>query len=275
VESAITTGNSSSDKSLPYLAGISIYPVKSLEPTLLREARLLRSGAIEGDRSFALFDPENKFINGKRFAKIHLLRSKFDFFTQELRLGRAETGLTTSFHVDRDREKLETWLGEFFGFPVSFRRNADVGFPDDLDCPGPTIISTGTLNEVASWFPPLDVQQLRLRIRANLEIGGVPPFWEDQLYGIKGSPVRFRIGDCQIDGNNPCQRCVVPPRDPHTGEGYPHFSEIFRQKREATLPAWAEKSRFDHYYRLAINTIVPPDQAGKTVRVGDVVEIVR
>jgi MOSC domain-containing protein len=261
--------------SLPYLAGISIYPVKSLEPALPREARLLRSGALEGDRSFALFDSEDKFVNGKRFAKIHLLRSKYDFFTQELSLGRADSGLTASFHVDRDRLKLETWLTEFFSFPVFFRRNVEVGFPDDLDCPGPTVISTATLNEVASWFPPLDAQQLRLRIRANLEIGGVPPFWEERLYTVKGSVVRFRVGDCLFDGNNPCQRCVVPPRDPFSGDGYPKFSEIFRKKREETLPEWAEKSRFNHYYRLAINTLVPAEEAGKTVRVGDVVEVVQ
>jgi len=103
----------------------------------------------------------------------------------------------------------------------------------------------------------------------------VPPFWEDRLYGVKGSRVRFRIGDCLLDGNNPCQRCVVPPRDPLTGEGYPNFSKIFAEKRAQTLPDWAEKSRFNHYYRLAINTLVPQDQAGKAIQIGDVVEVVR
>lgn len=135
------------------------------------------------------------------------------------------------------------------------------------------MISTATLTEVASWFKPLNAAQLRLRIRANLEIGGVPPFWEDRLYGEKGSLVRFRIGDCVLGGNNPCQRCVVPPRDPFTGAGYPEFAKIFAQKREETLPAWAEKSRFNHFYRLAVNTKVPEDQAGKIIRVGDEVEV--
>jgi hypothetical protein len=40
------------------------------------------------------------------------------------------------------------------------------------------------------------------------------------------------------------------------------------------LPEWAEKSRFNHFYRLAVNTIVPADQAGKMVRVGDEVQVV-
>jgi uncharacterized protein YcbX len=258
---------------LPFLASISIYPVKSMEPMLLQEVRVLRSGALEGDRAFAFFDSEGKFVNGKRNSKIHLLRSKYDFFTGELSLGRAETGLTATFHVDRQREKVETWLTEYFGIPIFLRRNGEVGFPDDLDCPGPTVISTPTLGEVASWFDPLDTHQLRLRIRANLEIGGVPPFWEDRLYGMKGSLVRFRIGDCLLDGNNPCQRCVVPPRDPFTGSGISEFAKVFAQKREEALPKWAEKSRFNHFYRLAVNTLVPADQAGKTIRVGDEFEV--
>jgi uncharacterized protein YcbX len=258
---------------LPYLAGISIYPVKSLEPVALRQVRILRSGALEGDRCFALFDSENKFVNGKRNALVHRLRSGYDPFTGMLRLSRGEGMPPAEFNVERQRPALEAWLAEFFGIPISFKRNGEVGFPDDLDCPGPTVISAATLEEVASWFPPLTAAQLRLRIRANLEIGGVPAFWEDRLYGVKGSLVRFRIGDCLIDGNNPCQRCAVPPRDPTTGEGYPRFAKIFAEHREQTLPAWAERSRFNHFYRLAVNTIVPPGQAGKTITVGDEIDV--
>jgi uncharacterized protein YcbX len=259
---------------LPHLASISIYPVKSLEAVCLEEARILKSGALEGDRSFALFDAEGTFVNGKRNPLVHRLRSSFDPITHLLHLGRAETGLAVSFHVDRQREAMEGWLAEFFGIPISFRRNSDVGFPDDLDCPGPTLISTATLTEVASWFPPLDAATMRVRFRANLEITGGPAFWEDRLYGVKGALVRFRIGECLFDGNNPCQRCVVPPRDPLTGETYPNFVKTFGTKRKQTLPPWAEVSRFNHFYRLAINTIVPPDQAGKILRVGDEVDVI-
>jgi MOSC domain-containing protein len=258
---------------LPYLASIQIYPVKSLEPVSLQQVRVLASGALEGDRSFAVIDAEGKFVNGKRNAKVHRLRSAYDPLTSRLRLGRAETGLTACFHLNGHNENLDAWLSEFFGTTVQIRHNEQVGFPDDLDCPGPTVISTATLAEVASWMRPLDTRQVRLRFRANLEIGGVPPFWEDRLYGVKDSLVRFRIGDCLFDGNNPCRRCAVPPRDPLTGENHPEFSQIFRRQREKTLPAWAEKSRFDHFYRLAVNTRVPPGQAGKTISVGDEIEI--
>ncbi len=258
---------------MPYLSGISIYPVKSLEPVSVRQCRVLRSGALEGDRAFGLFDAEDKFVNGKRNALIHRLRSSYDPLTNVLRLARAGHEMFAAFHVEQQRPALETWLSEFFSIPVRFKHNGEVGFPDDLDCPGPTIIGAATLGEVASWFPPLDTMQMRIRFRANLEISGSEPFWEERLYCTKGSLVRFRIGDVLMDGNNPCQRCVVPPRDPFTGENNPQFAKIFAQRREQTLPAWAEKSRFNHFYRLAINTKVPPSEGGKTLYVGDEVEI--
>lgn len=47
---------------------------------------------------------------------------------------------------------------------------------------GPTLISTAMIREVASWFDGIDSRGLRLRLRANLEIEGVPAFWEERLF---------------------------------------------------------------------------------------------
>lgn len=259
---------------MPHLERILIYPVKSLDGLSLPSVRLLKSGALEGDRTFALLDEEEKFINGKRHSHVHHLRCSFDAMTRTLHLRNGDGRRMGTFNIDHDRTRLQNWLTDFFGFPVQFRENPAAGFPDDTDSPGPTIVSTATLHEVASWFPGLDAEQLRRRMRANLEIGGVPPFWEDRLYGLAGTKLRFRIGEVEFDGINPCQRCVVPPRDPVSGEGYPEFAKIFAKKREETIPPWAEKSRFNHYYRLAINTCLPPQEAGKTVHVGDEITII-
>jgi hypothetical protein len=72
-----------------------------------------------------------------------------------------------------------------------------------------------------------------------------------------------------LAGVNPCQRCVVPTRDPNTGEKYPHFQRIFTQQRQATLPSWTTRSRFNHYYRLSVNTRIQSSQAGKVISIGD------
>jgi uncharacterized protein YcbX len=257
-----------------HLERILIYPVKSLDGVSLPSVRLLRSGALEGDRRFALLDSQEKYVNGKRHADVHHLRSSFDVMTRTLHLRNGDGRRAGSFHVDHELARLQEWLAEFFGFPVQFRENPAAGFPDDTDSPGPTIISTATLGEVASWFAGLNIDQLRKRMRANLEIGGVPPFWEDQLFGPAGTALRFQIGEVEFDGINPCQRCVVPPRDPVSGETYPQFAKIFAKKREETLPPWAERSRFNHFYRLAINTCLPPRQGGKTIHRGDPIKII-
>lgn len=258
---------------MPELARILIYPVKALEPVSLQEVRVLPTGALEGDRAFGMFDAAGKFINGKRNAKVHHLRSSFDAPARLLTLSGADRRREVVFHVDRERPLIEAWLSGFFEQPITFLHNGELGFPDDLDCPGPTVISTATLAEVARWFAPLDVAQMRLRFRANLELDGACAFWEDRLYSVKGSRVRFRIGDCVLDGNNPCQRCAVPPRDPHTGQNDPHFVKKFSELREQTLPSWAERSRFNHFYRLSVNTLLVPDHAGRVLRVGDPVEV--
>lgn len=146
-----------------------------------------------------------------------------------------------------------------------------MGFPDDTNASGPTVISTGTLEEVASWFLDVSVDEMRLRLRANLEIGGVPPFWEDQLFAQEGQCVQFRVGEVLLKGINPCQRCVVPSRDSQTGEVTRNFQKIFIQQRRETLPSWTTLSRFNHFYKLSVNTNVPESEAGKQLHSGDAI----
>ena len=258
---------------MPHLAGISLYPIKSLEPVAVPEAAVLASGGLKHDRELALFDEDGKFVNGKRSPLVHGLSSAFDPETGALCLEVRATGRARSFHLPDDQAALDAWLTDYFARPIRLRRDTRGGFPDDQNAPGPTLISTATLSEVVSWFPGLSLESARVRFRTNLEIDGVPPFWEDQLFGEPDAVVPFQIGDVTFHGVNPCQRCVVPPRDPETGEAIPDFSPLFRTKREETLPAWATRSRFNHFYRLAVNTRIPVSEAGKVLRVGDEVRL--
>lgn len=255
----------------PYLAAIYIYPIKSLDPVAVTQVTLLNSGALQHDREFALVDEQGRFVNGKRHAKIHQLRSMFDPELQWLTLQIQGTNETAVFHLNSDRMALEAWLSDFFGFSVKLIQNTLMGFPDDTNASGPTVISTGTLEEVASWFPNLSVDKIRFRLRANLEIGGVPPFWEDQLFAQEGQFVQFRVGEVLLEGINPCQRCVVPTRDSQTGEVTANFQKIFVQRRRETLPSWVTLSRFNHFYKLSVNTTVPESEAGKNLCSGDAI----
>lgn len=258
----------------PVLSKIIVYPIKSLDGVDCTDTRVLDSGAIVFDRTWALFDTRDGVVNGKRHASVHRLRATVDRGNQTISL-RDESGRGLqpgTFALGEDNLDLEQWLATYFGFAVVLRRNAVVGHPDDLDSPGPTVISVATLREIGRWFG-LSLEQIRARLRTNLEIDGVPAFWEDRLFGAKQTSVRFRIGDVAFDGINPCQRCVVPPRDPITGANDDSFVRRFVELRERTLPSWSTRDRFDHFYRIAINTRLAAETRGRTIRVGDRVEI--
>lgn len=254
------------------LARIAIYPVKSLDPLVVTEARLLPAGGLEHDRRFAMFDAHGQVVNGKRTERVHLIRSAFDPASGRLSLEAPEMAAHT-FSLLTQRPEADAWLSQCLGCEVRLAEDAEHGFPDDTASPGPTVVSTATLLQVARWFD-LDLDEVRLRFRANLEIDGVPAFWEDCLYGPAGQGVRFRIGAVLLEGTNPCQRCVVPSRSARAGRPTPGFSRRFAELRAATLPAWAVRERFDHYYRLAVNTRLI-SATGTALRAGDPVVVER
>ena len=254
------------------LARINIHPVKSLDPQAVDQAVLLPSGALDLDRRFALRDLQGEFINGKRTTAAHLLRTSFDPATNRLTLAVEDTSDARAFDVDVQRAELSHFLSDFFAMPLELVENRPAGFPDDTDSPGPTLLSVATLSEVASWFPGLTVEEVRRRFRANLEIEDVETFWEDRLVAEGSSVVRFQIGDAELLGTNPCQRCPVPTRNSFTGEPTYGFAKIFSQRRRESLPSFAARSRFDHFYRLAVNTRRLPG-GPCTIRVGDEVRV--
>ncbi|MBK1990786.1 MOSC N-terminal beta barrel domain-containing protein [Sphaerospermopsis aphanizomenoides BCCUSP55] len=258
---------------MPCLSKILLYPIKSLDGVEVEKATVLPSGALCYDREFAILDAQGKFVNAKRHTKIQLLRSEFSLNERIIHLQLPGHQSPQIFHLDQELKGLEATLSDFFGFTVKLVQNTNMGFPDDTNSPGPTVISTATLTEVASWFPGMSVNEIRRRMRANIEIDGVPAFWEDRLFTASGETVSFVVGNVQFLGINSCQRCVVPTRDSYLGEAYPNFQKIFVQKRQATMPAWVDASIFNHFYRLSVNTRVAASEVGKTIEVGNNIEI--
>ena len=255
-----------------HLARIDIFPVKSLDGLSLPQVAISPGGALSGDRTYALMDDHHRRINGKRVAAIHQIRASFEPEGPTVTLNAAQMAPITGDL--RQPTDLLAWFSTYFQHPVQLQENRQIGFPDDSDASGPTLISTATLATVATWYPDLSLEEVRRRFRSNLEIDGVPPFWEDQLFSPDGQPVTFQIGAVTLQGINPCQRCVVPTRDTLSGQPRPQFQQHFQQQRATTLPIWAPRRRFNHFYRLAVNTKISPTEAGKRLRVGDSVKII-
>ncbi|MEN7551428.1 MOSC N-terminal beta barrel domain-containing protein [Rapidithrix thailandica] len=247
---------------------ITIFPVKSLDGMNVDRATLTTGGGFENDREFALFDERGKTINGKRFPRIQQIRTAYDLANREITL--SPEGQTVRFHLDRDRSQMEEWFGDFLGVQVQIKQNAEGGFPDDSERPGPTLASHESYEEVVSWFPHIDPATIINRFRMNIELqGGGKPFWEDQLFKKDMSGCRFSIGEVILRGIKPCARCPVPTRDPLTGEGYSGFQKEFMHFRKSTLPEFVSLEQFPHFYMFGVNTNTEENLKGKEIRVGD------
>lgn len=251
------------------LERLRIYPVKGLDGIDIDAIDVREGGTLNGDREFALLDADGDPINGKRTAAVHDLDTEYNPKSGEL-VVEARTGETERFCLPDDRDRAASWLGSFFGHDLSMERNTERGFVDRPDM-GPSVLSTATLEAVASWFDGLTLDGVRRRLRANIEVSGVPAFWEDQFVG-KDAP-DFEIDGVRVEGVTPCGRCVVPSRDPDTGEAIAEFRERFVEKRAETFPAFADADAFDHHYSVMILTRVPEASRRPTLRVGDSVQV--
>jgi hypothetical protein len=256
----------------PRLANIRLHPIKSLDPIHVERARIGPGGGLEFDRAWALYSADGQWVNGKRAAAIHLIRAAYapDIGSVTLSVPSNTRKIPTrTFAFPSDTAAASKWFSDFFEQPITVRYSAE-GFPDDNIANGPTIVSTATLQAVGDLFDGMALDEARQRFRTTLEIDDVPAFWEDQLFGEEErSAVRFRIGEVNFEGSNPCARCPVPPRNPRTGEIIPGFQKIFSDYRRSHIPAWCPEARFDHYYRLATNTRVASSESGKILRAGD------
>jgi uncharacterized protein len=271
----------------PTLSQIIIYPIKSLDGKRVNSAKISAGGALEFDRRWAIVDDRGKVVNAKRTAKIHQLRSWFDFGDpvsevenrQLITLQIADENNRHTFSLDTELPALAQWLSGYFEFPVSLIENAVNGFPDDRAAYGPTIVSTATLETICTWFPELDLAEVRRRFRANLELSDVPAFWEDRLFTAPDEVVDFQLGNIRFFGINPCQRCPVPARNSLTGEILPDFQQTFIQQRQQTmmhevnLARFQNSARLNNFYRLSTNTQIPSSEVGKLLNTNDVFSI--
>lgn len=238
------------------LSRIDLFPIKSLPAVSVQSAQVLASGALCHDRRFALRDSEGRLVNAKRTAEIHLTAAQYDLeaMTVELWLHNLKAKRET-LSLTENRHQIDEWFSHFFGEHIQLVENPDGGFPDDPEATGPTVVSQATLETVAGWFK-LSLDETRRRFRTNLEVADAEAFWEDLLYAHPGAGRRFSIGEVEFAGVKPCQRCAVPPRDPETGNAVAGFAAEFSRHREDSLPDWTDLSRFDHFYRLATNTVL-------------------
>lgn len=251
------------------IARLRVYPVKGLDGIDRESGRIDEWGTLDLDRRYVLLDEAGDPINGKRTATIHSIDASFDPEDHRLTVETPAEGPETVTLADAaGRERAGEYFEAVFDRPV----RVEPAEPPAVDRPGmgPAVISTATLETIADWFD-LGVENVRRRLRANVEIAGVPAFWEDRFVGPDAPS--FTIDGVRLDGVTPCGRCVVPTRDPDTGAPIDDFQERFVERREATFPEWADERAFDHSYTAMILTEIPAADRSASIAVGDPVAI--
>lgn len=253
---------------IPQLARIRVYPIKSLDPLELAEVRIPSGVSLAGDREWALLDRQARHLNTKRLgAAVASMRAEYSHGASRVRLRAGSE--SAEFDLGRDTGPMRRWFARVLDRDVVLARDSTAGFPDDRAASGPTLVSTASLEAVAGRFG-LALEEVRRRFRTNLEVAGVEAFAEDLLFGPPGKPHRFRIGDVELLGTNPCRRCVVPTLDSRTGVADGRLTaRSFAEFRARHSHPGSDLAPFPGGYRFAVNTRVVPGQSGKCLRIGD------
>lgn len=258
----------------PILQKITIYPIKGLSSQSLQEAVISEGGCLLHDREFAMFDGNGKYVNGKANPLVHFLHSSVDFDNKIMSLKSQSESLWNEFNFENEISKIESYLSDYFSEPVSLSQSKTGRFLDLPDQGGVTVVSTLSLLTTSEWYPNLNLVEIRRRFRVTLEFDGVSAFWEDQLFSSIGNGVEFKIGDVSIIGMSPCARCVVPSRNPDSGEVLSSFQKTFAIQRALTLSETSKLNEYGHHYHLSVNCLIPPSEVGKKMRVGDELVII-
>ena len=254
------------------LEHIRIFPIKSLDPLEVDHVQVIDGAGLAGDREYALFNGRGNLLTAKRLdSKIVSIRAAYQDYGRRVCLQFGQE--SREFDLENDQSEIEAWFSTLWSYRITLNRNSKHGFQDDQEASGPTVLSCASLESV-SYNMGLELEETRRRFRANLEFSGFEAFEEDMLYGPPGKPRRFRVGDVEFLGINPCARCVMPGLDSRTGkEGLSEFRKKLSLLRLSQIHPQTEIARYGNYYRLAVNTRLAPSQGGKQLSIGDVLTI--
>ncbi|MGH8040662.1 MAG: MOSC domain-containing protein [Rudaea sp.] len=213
------------------LASIHIYPLKSCSPLALEDAVIGKRG-IDHDRRWMAVDATGKFLTGRQYPRLTLIRAEPD--DDGLRLSapdmpelRLLPTATQAARVDVQVWKsriaslsanavADAWISTFLGLSARLVY-MDSACTRDVD---PDFSLAGDEVSFADGYPLLLISQAALvqlnarlarpvpmlRFRPNLVVAGTPPHAEDGWN-------RVRIGAVEFDVVKPCIRCVFTTVD--------------------------------------------------------------
>ena len=282
---------------MPHIARIRLYPIVALDPVEVPCAAVAPTGRLEFDQRFALLDESGNIVTAATCRALLRVRAQYDLAVSTVTLCGLEDSAAETFHLVRDAERLAAWMSIRLGINVRLEEYRAADRTAAGSGNGPTLVTSGTLKEAAAWFPGLSAEEMRRRVRANLELGGALAFWEDRLFAQPGYAVRLAVGRVELTGLVPQECAASFAYDAQTGADTPvpvsledqklserrdvgrprtpalAFQQHFMRMRRETLPSFVAQERFKHFYKLGVLTRLEASAADRTIRIGDRVRI--
>jgi uncharacterized protein len=221
--------------SVPHVAALHVYPVKSCAGIALEQARVLPTG-LEHDREWMVVDANGAFLTQRELPRLALIGTALDARELTLRVGAdclrlplRHEGPSREARVWRSRVRafdageaaaqlLSDWLSQevrLVRFDPRHQRLSNRDWTGALRAPN--LFSDGFPVLVASMASLADLNR-RLegplpmqRFRPNVVLGGVAAWAEDGMHECRGvAGVRLRLV-------KPCTRCVITTTDQDRG----------------------------------------------------------
>ena len=258
----------------PYISRLRIYPVKSLSPVEVEEATI-GIHSLQNDRLFAMIDESGRFVNGKRTPRVNHLEAKYDLSAGLIFLTDRNTGNRHSFLLEEGNAELDGYLSDFFDLKLRLVKNTRGEFMDIPAASSVTIVSEASLQSLQQDLDQHSLEDMRLRFRTNIELGGAEAFWEERLFLKPGFGLRFRVGEVEMIGITPRARCNVPPQSPVTGETDEAFVRNMIASRNRSLPEGSTLPLYGRTtYFLTVNVFLPATEKDKRLKLNDRIEII-
>src|ERR1700754_4735585 len=124
----IASVNTASTSDQPRVANIRLHPIKSLDPVYVNESRIGPAGGLELDRAWALYTPDNRWVNGKRTSAIFPIRAEFTSDLKSVTLsvpGDRREIHSRTFAFPGDTEEAAEWFSVYFEQRIIVRYSAN------------------------------------------------------------------------------------------------------------------------------------------------------
>jgi uncharacterized protein YcbX len=211
------------------LARLARWPVKSMAGERLRAARLDGRG-VGGDRTHALSEAgdgqQGRLLTASRAPRLLAWAAAYpdtpddalDPAAPPLPSLRAPDGTVWGW----DAPGLAAALGADVGVPVELRR--DPAGQQDLE--RSVLVTTETSRRAleAALGRPVDLRRFRTNLHLELD---APAFAEERWQGG-----RLQVGPVTLDLLHPCERCVIPTRDPDGDGRWPALLRHLHRARD-------------------------------------------